>query len=223
MNPPITNQLIDIVGLRFCGVFPKGKEPSIGTLRNWTKLRHIPYFKVGHFIYYDPAEVSAHIRTKLHIGPNDLDAVVVHRQRPVPTSDGQTAAVLPRWSHAGRLPFKILNFKNPVGADSFRVSGRLNGVRIRRNFKTRIEAEAEREVLELQRMDSANKLRHVVTRLTNDQIREAESAYQRIGDRPQQSLAFYVDHALKSYQEPPPAMPLTEAISHYVAEMSGVT
>ena len=191
MNTPITNHLTDVVGLRFCGVFPKGKEPSVRTLRNWTKLRHVPYYKVGHFIYYDPAEVSAHIRTKLHIAPNYLDAVVVHRQRPVAIPAGQGAAVLPRWSHAGRTPFKISNFKNSVGADSFRVSGQLHGVRIRRNFKTRIEAEAEREVLEVQRVDSANKLRSVVTRLTNDQIREAELAYQRIGDKPQQSLAFY--------------------------------
>jgi hypothetical protein len=39
MNSPtasatlITSQLIDIVGLRTCGIFPNGKEPSIRTLR----------------------------------------------------------------------------------------------------------------------------------------------------------------------------------------------
>jgi hypothetical protein len=61
------NQLTDIVGLRFSGIFPKGKEPSIRTLRSWTKLRRIPYHKVGHFVYYDTAEVAAHIRTKLRV------------------------------------------------------------------------------------------------------------------------------------------------------------
>ncbi|HEX2851901.1 MAG TPA: hypothetical protein VHO24_01595 [Opitutaceae bacterium] len=61
------NQLTDIVGLRLCGIFPAGKEPSIRTLRDWTKLRRIPHHRVGHFVYYDPAEVASHIRTKLKV------------------------------------------------------------------------------------------------------------------------------------------------------------
>lgn len=65
--PPGQPSLIDIVGLRFSGIFPQGKEPSIRTLRDWTKLRRIPYHKVGHFIYFDPAEVADHIRTKLKV------------------------------------------------------------------------------------------------------------------------------------------------------------
>jgi hypothetical protein len=60
-------QLTDIIGLRGCGLFPKGREPSIRTLREWTKLRRIPHHKVGHFVYYDPREVAEHIRTKLKI------------------------------------------------------------------------------------------------------------------------------------------------------------
>ncbi len=63
----INSQLIDIVGLRTCGIFPTGKEPSIRTLRDWTKLRRIPYHKIGRLVYFDAAEVSAHIRTKLKI------------------------------------------------------------------------------------------------------------------------------------------------------------
>jgi hypothetical protein len=62
-----TNQLTDVVGLRLSGIFPQGKEPSIATLRNWTKLRRIPYHRVGHFVYYDPIEVAMHIRTKLRV------------------------------------------------------------------------------------------------------------------------------------------------------------
>ena len=63
----MTNQLTDVVGLRLAGIFPKGKEPSIRTLRSWTMLRRIPYHRVGHFVYYDPAEVADHIRTKLKV------------------------------------------------------------------------------------------------------------------------------------------------------------
>ena len=59
--------LTDITGLRTCGLFPKGREPSIRTLREWTKLRRIPYHRVGHFIYFDPTEVAAHITTKLKV------------------------------------------------------------------------------------------------------------------------------------------------------------
>ena len=67
IQPPFHAQLTDIVGLRTCGIFPAGREPSIRTLREWSKLRRIPHHRVGHFVYYDPAEVSLHIRTKLKI------------------------------------------------------------------------------------------------------------------------------------------------------------
>ena len=63
----IGNQLTDIIGLRLCGIFPPGKEPSVRTLRDWTKLRRIPHHRVGHFVYYDPFEVADHIRTKLKV------------------------------------------------------------------------------------------------------------------------------------------------------------
>jgi hypothetical protein len=65
--PCLNSQLTDIVGLRLSGIFPVGKEPSIRTIREWSKLRRIPHHRVGHFVYYDPAEVSLHIRTKLKI------------------------------------------------------------------------------------------------------------------------------------------------------------
>ena len=64
---PSQTQLTDIIGLRLSGIFPKDKEPSIRTLRDWTKLRRIPHHRVGHFVYYDPSEVSVHIRTKLKV------------------------------------------------------------------------------------------------------------------------------------------------------------
>ena len=64
---PTSGQLTDIIGLQLSGIFPQGKEPSIRTLRDWTKLRRIPHHRVGHFVYYDPIEVSVHIRTKLRV------------------------------------------------------------------------------------------------------------------------------------------------------------
>lgn len=67
VSPSTENQLTDIIGLRSSGIFPKDKEPSIATLRTWTKLRRIPYHRVGHFVYYDTCEVAAHIRTRLKV------------------------------------------------------------------------------------------------------------------------------------------------------------
>jgi hypothetical protein len=66
-SPLLTSRLTDVAGLRASGIFPQGKEPTIRTLREWTKLRRIPYHKVGHFVYYDPAEVEAHIRSRLRV------------------------------------------------------------------------------------------------------------------------------------------------------------
>jgi len=57
--------LTDINGLRTSGIFPQGKEPSIRTLREWTKCRRIPFHRLGHFVYFDIAEVATHIRVKL--------------------------------------------------------------------------------------------------------------------------------------------------------------
>lgn len=217
VSPIISSQLTDVVGLRFSGIFPKGDEPSIRTLREWTKHRRIPYHKVGHFVYYDPAEVSAHIRGKLRISANELDAVVVRRQQPTPTETRVDALRL-RWSHAGKRSFRISEFKNPCGAISFRVSGRLDGVRIRRNFKTRAEAEAERQVLEVQRMDMANKFRPVVSRLTDAQLQEAEAAFRLLGDKPDQSLFACLEQALSIHAKAGLRKPLGEAVTDYLAE-----
>lgn len=62
-----SSALTDIHGLRTCGIFPAGCEPSIRTLREWTKLRRIPHYKVGHFVWFEPHEVMTHIRTRLKV------------------------------------------------------------------------------------------------------------------------------------------------------------
>ena len=84
---------------------------------------------------------------------------------------------------------------------SFRVDGRLHGVRIRRNFKTQEGATAEKAALELKAMQTASGLQSVTTFLATDQIREAEAAFRRLAGLPR-SLAFYVDFALANYREP---------------------
>ena len=66
-TPAKKSLLTDINGLRMSGIFPRGKEPSIRTLREWTRARRIPCHRIGHFVYYDISEVELHIRTRLKI------------------------------------------------------------------------------------------------------------------------------------------------------------
>jgi tetratricopeptide (TPR) repeat protein len=64
--------------------------------------------------------------------------------------------------------FAVSRFKNRNGVFSFRVDGRLHGVRIRRNFKTQEEAAAEKAVLELKALQLAASLCAVTTCLAEN-------------------------------------------------------
>ena len=65
-------KFIDIESLRLCGIFPVGKEPSIRTLRSWTKWGILPHYKVGHFVYYDEKEVSEYFGLKFRASVVDI-------------------------------------------------------------------------------------------------------------------------------------------------------
>jgi hypothetical protein len=96
------------------------------------------------------------------------------------------------------------------------VSGLLGSVRIRKNFKTREEAAAEKAALETkaQQIDSSH--RSVPTHLTEVQVREAEAVFQRLADK-QHPLAFYVDYALAIYREPEAQVLLDVVVREYIA------
>ena len=91
--------------------------------------------------------------------------------------------------------FVISEFTNPSGEVVFRVSGQLDGKRIRKNFATRTEAQAERQTLEIARIQAECGVRTAATRLTDDQLKEAEAAFHRRGGRTR-SLAVYLEFAL---------------------------
>lgn len=113
--------------------------------------------------------------------------------------------------------FVVTPFTNPSGEIVYRLSGWENGQRIRKNFATRAEAEAERSVLEIARLQSASGIRAAVTRLTDAQLHEAESAFALPKDKPQ-SLLFYLDFALKTYRAPETEKPLADAMTAYAAK-----
>ena len=76
--------------------------------------------------------------------------------------------------------FSVSRFRNRNGVFSFRVEGRLNGVRIRRNFKTLEDAATEKAALELKGLQLVSNLRSVTTVLAEEQVREAEAAFRRL-------------------------------------------
>jgi integrase len=112
-------------------------------------------------------------------------------------------------------PFVVSEFTNPSGEVVFRVSGWLNGKRIRKNFPTRTEAEAERQVLEVQGLQGETGTRTAVTRLVEDQLHEAEAVFRRLDGRPH-SLSFYIEFALANYREPVTQKPLSEAVAEFL-------
>ncbi|HSI15935.1 MAG: tyrosine-type recombinase/integrase [Rariglobus sp.] len=112
--------------------------------------------------------------------------------------------------------FVISEFTNPSGEIVFRVTGWLDGKRIRKNFPTRAEASAERQVLEIQRVQAETGIRTTATRLTDAQLHEAEAAFRRLADAPK-SLSFYLDFALANYRAPDREQTLADAVKAYTA------
>jgi integrase len=113
-------------------------------------------------------------------------------------------------------PFAVTQFTNPSGEVVFRVSGHLAGTRIRKNFRTRREADAERQSLEIQREQATSGLRRIFTRLREDNVKDAEAAIQRLADSPH-TLLFCVDYTLLNYRAPKQDKPMPEAVADYVA------
>ena len=110
--------------------------------------------------------------------------------------------------------FVISEFTNPSGEVVFRVTGWLDGRRIRRNFPTRAEASAERQALEILRLQEETGVRTTATRLTDEQLHEAEAVFRRMAGKPR-PLSFYVDYAFANYREPENLKPLSTAIEDY--------
>ncbi len=113
-------------------------------------------------------------------------------------------------------PFSVTRFENRNGVISWRVDGRLHGVRIRKNFKSREEAIAEKATQELKALQADAGLQSATTFLSEEQLREAETAFNRLKEKPR-SLSFYLDYALTNYREPETQRLLADAVADYTA------
>jgi hypothetical protein len=105
---------------------------------------------------------------------------------------------------------------NGVTYDTFRLSGWLNGRRIRKQFKDRSDALGEKNRLEV---EAANRgeIQVRATRLSAVQLAEAESAMARLGPK---SLTLAVDWFLTTYKPPAAAIAIETAASAFLAERS---
>ena len=114
---------------------------------------------------------------------------------------------------------KISKFHNQNGNVAWRVSGTINGERIRRNFRTRAEAVSEKQILEIKRKNAAKDLKTIATQLTPEQVREAEHTFRMIEGR-KQSLTFAVQYLLENYREAETENTLSDTIREYLGVRS---
>jgi len=117
--------------------------------------------------------------------------------------------------------FKITKFTNPSGQDVWRLSGTLNGKRIRKNFSTREDAVDERQHLDIEHLNNESDGQTVWTTLTHDQNRDAIAATSLLKhSKSSKSLSFAVDYFLQHYKEAAESMTLEAAIREYTDERS---
>jgi integrase len=112
--------------------------------------------------------------------------------------------------------YVISEFKNPSGEVVFRVSGWHDGKRIRKNFSSRAEAQAEKQALGLAGLQGEHGMHVAATRLAPEQLREAEAAFHQLEGRTR-SLTFYLGYALTNYRDPVNDMKVPDAAARYLA------
>lgn len=99
--------------------------------------------------------------------------------------------------------FKITPFTNPSGQRVYRLSGTLNGKRIRENYPTRPEAVAKRQDYDIEWLNAHPEGRTIWTTLTPEENRDAVAAMNSLKSRNSPySLSFAVDYFLQTYRPP---------------------
>ena len=123
-----------------------------------------------------------------------------------------------------RGEFCITEFKNPSGQTAFRVYGwkvQGNGfdARVRENFKTHDEALARKQQLEIQSANLESAARTVVTRLTPEQVIDAEAALKELDGKA--SLLNAARYWRQNYRAPVSNVRLLDALTQFLAWLDG--
>jgi integrase len=115
--------------------------------------------------------------------------------------------------------FKIIEFRNPSGGVSFRVSGcDRNGKQIRENFKDEAAAQCRQIELQLEYLKEPTESAIRATKLSEDQLRLAEHVMQRLGEdwpRLMDAVEHWTRTGAKSLPSESPR--IDEAVDQYLA------
>ena len=114
---------------------------------------------------------------------------------------------------------KVKLTENGFTYHTFRLTGRLNGQRIRKQFKSEKEAKGERSRLEVQAANTEGQIHTVLTRLSEQQVRDAETSTALLGSVPLSAAAHY----LTNYKPPVAEKSLVEAKDAFIALHPGVS
>jgi len=114
--------------------------------------------------------------------------------------------------------YHLVEFTNPSGALAWRVDGKdANGNRIRKNFATKAEAESAMQSLVIETDNSLSSVHLVQSRLTDEQVKDAEAAVHKLCDRSMsRSLTEVVDYFIKNWREPVRAKGAQEALDEFL-------
>ncbi len=125
---------------------------------------------------------------------------------------------------AAKERFHINHFTNPSGDSVFRVAGyKADGTRVRENYKTQEEAIAAKGNLDIEVANFHTDIvtRMKATRLTDDDIKDAESAKALLKAHPKlhdKSLLFGIQQFIANYREPINKITVLAAYDLFVAE-----
>ena len=111
---------------------------------------------------------------------------------------------------------KITGFINPSGSKAWHLSGTLNGKQVRKNFKSRNDAVAERQQLSIRYLNEQSEGQTVWTTLTHGQNKEAIAAINLLKQaKSNKSLTFAVNYFLGHYKEVAETKTIEEAVREY--------
>ena len=97
---------------------------------------------------------------------------------------------------------KLKKFQNPSGTEAWRVSGTVNGVQERKNFKTRGEAKEFQQQLEVKLLQGDDNGRFLFTKLSPEELDSAQAAVKLLNEHgSDRSLLFAIEYFLKNHKE----------------------
>lgn len=115
--------------------------------------------------------------------------------------------------------FKITPFTNPSGQQVYRLSGTLNGKRIRENYSSRSDAVSKRQEYEVTRLNDLPEGRTIWTTLSPEENRDAVAAMNSLKSRGSPySLNFAVDYFLQNYRPPEQEKAAGDAAMEYLEQ-----